>query len=64
MCIIIIIIIIIIFLSSVALPHISVNFCAIASEFGLSIALDEENKSFKFQVNTTKGRDRAWSQIF
>ena len=57
-------IIIFVFLSSSALPDISVNFYAIASKFGLSIVLDEKNRSFKFQVNKTRGQDRAWSESF
>ena len=58
------VIIIIVFLSSAALPDISVNFYAIASKFGLLIVLGEKNMSFKFQVNRTRGRDKAWSQSF
>ena len=38
--------IIFVFLSSVALPDISVDFNAIAFKFGLSIVLDETNRSF------------------
>ena len=39
----------VVFLSSAALPDISVNFYAIALKFGLSIVLDGKNRSFKFQ---------------
>ena len=56
------IIIIFVFLSSAAFPDISINFYAIAFIFGLTIVLDKKNMSFKFQVNRTRGRDRAWSQ--
>ena len=57
------VIIIFVFLSS-ASPDISVHFNAIAFIFGLSIVFDRKNRSFNFQVNRTRGRDKAWSQSF
>ena len=36
----------------------------ISMKFGMSIVLDETKRCLKFQVNRTRGRDRAWSQSF
>ena len=36
----------------------------ISGKFGMWIVLDETNRCLKFQVNRTRGRDRAWSQSF
>ena len=49
-------------------PHASLD-CSIIShpismKFGMYIVHDETNRCLKFQVNRTRGRDRAWSQTF
>ena len=35
---------------------------SISMKFGMVIVRDETNRCLKFQVNRTRGRDRAWSQ--
>ena len=36
----------------------------ILMKFGMFIVRDETNRCLKFQVNMTRGRDKAWSQRF
>ena len=47
-------------------PSASLDFSLISQpismKFGMLIVLDETKRCLKFQVNRTRGRDRAWSQ--
>ena len=47
-------------------PSASLDFSLISQpismKFGILIVLDETKRCLKFQVNRTRGRDRAWSQ--
>ena len=49
-------------------PSASLDFSLISQpismKFGMLIVLDETKRCLKFQVNRTRGRDRAWSQSF
>ena len=49
-------------------PHASLDFSLISQpismKFGMVVVRDEAKRCLKFQVNRTRGRDKAWSESF